>query len=92
MYFLLSVLTTGVLGYFMPQWMHNLSWGDLFALIDPNSTSSKIEGFLSGLGITGKTVREVAMEKLILTIAVVVAIFIGMIIITTIIKKAVNKK
>lgn len=91
MYFLLSLLTSGILGYFMPQWMYQVSWPDLIELTNPETTSNKVNIFLKEIGLADKTVAELATERLITVCAITVAIFIAMLIITKIIKKATNK-
>lgn len=89
MYFLLSLITTAVLGYFMPQWVYNISWTDLINAIQGNT--SDLEKFIKEAGIIDKTAVEVAREELIITSLIVIGIFIAMLIITNIIKKAVKK-
>lgn len=88
MYFLLSIITTAVLGYFMPQWVYNISWSDLINAVQGNT--SDLEKFIKETGIIDKTAVEVAREELIITSLIVIGIFIAMLIITNIIKKAVK--
>ena len=92
MYFILSLITTGILGYFMPQWMYDVTWQELMELRNPETTSAKVQQFLKELGATNKTVADLANERFGTICIIIVAIFVGMLILTTIIKKAVNKQ
>ncbi len=88
MYFLLSLIVTGIIGYFLPQWMYNISWQDLINAVQGNT--SDLEKIIKEVGIINKTAVEVAQEKLLTTVLITIGIFIAMLIITSIIKKAVK--
>lgn len=90
MYFLLSLISTGILGYFMPQWMYNLTWKDLIDTFN-GGQSSAFDEFIKDIGITNQTASEVAREKIVTVAIITLAIFIVMLIITSIIKKALKK-
>ena len=91
MYFILSVIVTGLIGYFLPQLMYEITWQDLINFTKKDTLTNEATEFLKFLGITDKSISEVAQEKLITIIAIIVAIFIGMLIITNILKKLANK-
>lgn len=92
MYFILSLITTGILGCFMPQWMYDLTWQELNELRNPGTTSAKVQEFLKEIGATNKTVVDLANEKFTTICIIIGAIFIGMLIVTTIIKSALKNK
>lgn len=97
MYLLLCLVVTGILGYFMPNWICNLSWKELINCLngtyDKDAYASlQIFNKIKGQINTEQELNEFFQEQLIICIAIIVAIFIGMLIITSIIKKCVSKK
>ena len=92
MYFLLSAILTGVLGYFVPQWMFEMTWTDLISIKNGETLSSQLSQLVRELGWTSQSAAELAQERIRISILMTLAIFIALIIITGIIKKAVNKK
>ena len=90
MYFLLSLISTGILGYFMPQWMYNLTWKDLTDAFN-GGQSSAFEEFIKDIGLTNQTASDIAREKIVTVVLITLAIFVVMLIITSIIKKALKK-
>lgn len=94
MYFLLSLITTAILGWFMPQWMYNATWMDFveFTSAEPTLNADYLE-FLKKLelSVLDDNLQQLITEKLMIVIAIVVGIFIAMLIITSIIKRAVSK-
>lgn len=91
MYFLLNAIITGVLGYFMPQWLYDATWQELVELMNNNTTSTKFQEFLKEIGVFDKTVPELARERFIISCLITIAIFIGMIILTKILKRVTDK-
>lgn len=92
MYFLLSLIVTGILGYFMPTWMYNLSWQEIIGVLNGTYDKDIIKSWdiIKKVGIQ-EDYTAFFQEKLIICIAITLAIFIGMLILTSIIKKAVKK-
>lgn len=92
MYFLLSLITTTLIGYYLPEWMYELSWKELIKLTDKDSASSIISDALKDLGFTAENSVELATKKIVTLILIIIAIFIGMLILTKILKNLINKK
>lgn len=97
MYFLLSLIVTGVLGYFMPNWICGLSWQELIGCLNGKYDND----FYASLQILNKVKDQINTEEelqhffqdqLFICIAIIVGIFLGMLIITSIVKKCVEKK
>ena len=93
MYFLLSLLVAGILGYFLPTWMYNLTWQEIIGVLDGTYDNKIIDSWniIKKVGIQ-EDYTAFFQEKLFICIAITLAIFIAMLIITSIIKKAVRKK
>ena len=93
MYFLLSLIVTGVLGYFLPTWIYNLTWQEIIGVLNGTYDKSIVDSWniIKKVGLQ-EDYQAFFQEKLIICIAITFAIFIGMLIITSIIKKAVRKK
>ena len=93
MYFLFSLLVTGVLGYFLPTWMYNLTWQEIIGVLNGTYDNKVIDSWniIKKVGLQ-EDYQAFFQEKLFICIAITFAIFIGMLIITTIIKKAIRKK
>ncbi len=91
MFFLLALLTTGILGFFMPQWVYEMSWQQLFEMTNTETTSAKINQLIKDLGLTTQTAAEVATERIWICIAISFAIFLALTILFSIIKKLIKK-
>lgn len=92
MYFILSLIVTGILGYFLPQWLYNLTWQEMTGVLSGQYDND----FIKSLDIIKKVglqddYNAFFQEKIFICIAITLAIFIGMLIITSIIKKAIQK-
>lgn len=92
MYFILSLIVTGILGYFLPQWLYNLTWQEMTGVLSGQYDND----FIKSLDIIKKVglqddYNAFFQEKMFICIAITLAIFIGMLIITSIIKKAIQK-
>lgn len=92
MYFLFSLIVTGILGYFMPTWVYNLTWQEIIGVLNGSYDESIIKSWdiIKKVGIQ-ENYTAFFQEKLIVCIAITLAIFIGMLILTSIIKKVVRK-
>ena len=92
MYFILSLIVTGILSYFLPQWLYNLTWQEMTGVLSGQYDND----FIKSLDIIKKVglqddYNAFFQEKMFICIAITLAIFIGMLIITSIIKKAIQK-
>lgn len=87
MFFILSLLITGVITFFLPQWMYKMSWAELFECVNPNTASSKISELIKKLGITHESITDVAREKIITVCVIALVIFILTFIFVNAIKK-----
>lgn len=92
MYFILSLILSGLFGYFIPQWMYEMSWNDLIAIKNGETVSSQVSQIIKNLGWTAQSSAELAYEKMQVCMWLTIAVFVALIIITNIIKKFVNKK
>lgn len=45
MYFILSLIVTGVLGYFLPQWMYQLTWQEIIGVLNGTYDDSIIKSW-----------------------------------------------
>ncbi len=92
MYFILSLILTGLFGYFLPQWMYEMSWNDLIAIKNGETVSSQVSQIIKNLGWSSQSAAELAYEKMQVCMWITIAVFIVLMIITNIIKKAISKK
>ena len=74
----------------MPQWMYNLTWKDLTDAFN-GGQSSAFEEFIKDIGLTNQTASDIAREKIVTVVLITLAIFVVMLIITSIIKKELKK-
>lgn len=92
MYFLLSLISTGILGYFLPTWMYNLTWQEIIGVLNGSYDNNIIKSWdiIKKVGLQDDY-TAFFQEKLAVCIGITFAIFIGMLIITNIIKQAMKK-
>ena len=92
MYFLLALIITGILGYFLPIWMYNSSWQEIIGVLSGKYNNDVIGSFniVKKFGIQNDY-KQFFEEKLTTIIILTFAIFICMLIICSIIKKSINK-
>lgn len=92
MYFLLALIITGVIGYFVPNWVCELTWTELFEA----HNGAYDEDFIKALDIVNKVglkddYTAFFREQIIICIAITIGVFIAMIIVTTLIKRLMTK-
>ena len=92
MYILLSLVITAILGYFLPTWMYNLTWQEIIGVLNGSYDNDTISqwNIIKKVGIQ-QDYTSFFEEKLYVCIALTVAILLALLIITSIIKKCVEK-
>lgn len=80
--FIISIIVTGILTYFVPNIFWNIQWKDMVEIVQNKEESKQVANFVSDiakqLGLSNTNLYDYAVSKIILTVVIGILIFLAL--------------